>query len=480
MKSDEASAARRPWRAALAGAALFAAVGCAVGPDYKRPQVNLPGGYRFDSSPATAGSLADLPWWRVFQDPALHALVSEALRNNFDLLVASARVDAARAQARAAGAQLLPSVSATSRASWGNSFEGLAAANTHFYSVNVLGSASWEIDLFGRLRRTREAASAQYAASEEARRGVWITVLADVGQSYFLLRSLDLQRGIAERTVVDRAKTLDLFRTRSEGGVGTDLDVARAEADLAGAKSTLAGIHLQIATTEDSISLLVGRAPGPIARPPTTGALASPPAVPAGLPSALLERRPDVREAEANMVAANARVGVATANLFPTFSLTGLGGMVATDLSFLGSSNPAGVYSLGGQANWLSPILQGSSLRHQLSASKANWEAARTMYFQTVTSALKDVADALVSLQRLLEQRTQSEKQVQALQRAVDISRTQFEGGTATYLDVVNAEQQRFAAELNLAQLEASQLSTYVQLYRALGGGWWLPESPAP
>jgi multidrug efflux system outer membrane protein len=457
---------------------LTVSVGCPVGPNYERPKVTLSSQYRFENAGASAASLADVPWWRLFRDDALRALIDEALRNNYDLAIAAARVEGARAQARAAGAQLLPSISASGSGNYGNSFQGLGAANKSFYSANGLGTASWEIDLFGRLRRTAEEARAQYAASEEARRGVWITVVADVAQSYFQLLALDIQRVIAIRTIADRQKTLDLFRVRENGGVGTDLDVGRAEADYAGANATLEDIERQISTSEDAISILLGRAPGPVARPTTAAALPAPPAVPAGLPSALLERRPDVRQAEANVVAANAEVGVATANLFPQFSLTGTGGVVATSLAFLNAPNPAGVYSVGGQANWLAPILAGSALREQVEASKANFVAARATYWKTVLLALQDVSDVLVALQRLRRERVQQEKQVAALQRAVNVAQTQFEGGTASYLDVINAEQQRFPAELSLAQLEGAQLSAFVQLYRALGGGWWISEEP--
>jgi multidrug efflux system outer membrane protein len=453
---------------------LFGA--CAAGPNYERPKVSLPATYRFEG-PAGAASLADLPWWQVFRDQDLRALVEEALRNNFDLLIATSRVDAARAQARSAGAQLLPGISVAGNGTWSNSFGSATAVGKSYYSVTAGGTASWEIDVFGKLRRQAEAARAQYASTEEARRGVWITVLSDVGQNYFQLRSLDIQRNIAERTVVDRAAILEVFRVRAEGGIGTDLDVARAEADLAGANATLASLNQQIATTEDAISLLLGRSPGPIRRPLAPQALPPPPAVPAGLPSALLERRPDVRQAEADLVAANAQVGVATASLFPTFSLTSFGGFVSTSLNFLGAPNPAGLYSLGGDVSWLAPILKGSSLRYDLQAAKANWAGVRTAYIQTAISALRDVADSLVTLARLSEQRAYDEKQVAALKRALDVARTQFEGGTATYLDVINAEQQRFPAELALAQLEGNQLAAFVQLYRALGGGWWLGDT---
>ncbi len=461
-------------------AALVTAIlaGCAVGPDYERPKVTSPASHRFHAGPETAASLSDLPWWTVFSDAPLQALVGEALRNNYDLIAATARVDAARAQARAAGAQLLPGIQGNATGSYGNSLGGFGAAPKPFWSVSGSGTASWELDVFGRLRRGAEAARAQYMASEEARRGVWLTVLAEVAQSYFNLLGFDLQRVIAQRTVAARASTVAFFRVRAEGGVGTDLDVARGEADLFGAQSTLASIEQQISLGENTIALLLGRPPGPIARSTVGEEQASPPEVPSGLPSALLERRPDVREAEANLMAANAQVGIATANLFPTFSLTGQGGVVSTNLALVGAANttPQSFYSVGPQINWTAPVLQGAALRHQLEAAKQMWRAARAAYLEAIVQAFKDVADALATLTRLREQRAASGQQVSALRRAVEGARTQFEGGTATYLDVISAQELLFAAELNFAQIQAEQLAAYVQLYRVLGGGWWLHE----
>jgi multidrug efflux system outer membrane protein len=461
-------------------AAVFAAAiaaGCAVGPDYERPKIASPPAFRFEDA-ATSASLADVPWWKVFGDPWLHALITEALQRNFDLLVASARVEESRALAHAAGAQLLPRLSGTGSGSYGNSLAGLGAAPEPFWSLGAVGSASWEIDVFGRLRRGREAARAEYLASEEARRGVWLTVLGDVAQGYFQLLALDLQRAIGERTVKARADVLDFFRVRAEGGVGTDLDVARGEADMFGAEETLAEVRQEMSLAEHSISLLLGRPPGTIARPRIGDALPTPPEVPVGLPAALLERRPDVREAEANMMAANARVGIATANLFPTFSLTASGGIASTNLSLAASrgTQTSGVYSVGGDVNWLAPILQGDALRDQLQASKKEWLAVRTLYVKTVTAAFKDVADALVELAQLRERRVEAKKQVASLARAVDVSRTQFEGGTANYLDVITAQELLFPNELSLAQVEGQLLASYVHLYRALGGGWSLAE----
>jgi len=302
-----------------------------------------------------------------------------------------------------------------------------------------------------------------------------VTVLAEVAQNYFQLLGLDLQRTIAIQTVSDREKTVDFFRIRSEGGIGTDLDVSRGDADLVGARATFVSLERQIALAENTISLLLGRAPGPVARTAVT-TLPEPPTVPAGLPSQLLERRADVREAEANLVAANAQVGVATANLFPKFSLTAVGGIISSNLNFVAAHNPDGLWSVGGQVDWLAPILQGASLRDQLHAAKSAYEAVRTAYVKAVMNAFKDVADALVSLARLREQAGETQKQVDALARAVDIAKTQFEGGTATYLDVINAEEQLFPAQLDLAQVKTQELTAFVQLYRVLGGGWWLAE----
>jgi multidrug efflux system outer membrane protein len=445
----------------------LAAAGCAVGPNYHRPRIQTPPTFRFAEGAPTATSVADLPWWEVFRDDALQALLERALVSNFDLRVAVARVEQSRALARAAGTNRLPGIGLGANALYANGSVGKITA----FAGD--GLVSWEPDVFGGLRRSAEEAKANYLASEEQRRGVWLTVLADVAQAYFQLLSLDVQHLITVRTIDARQRTLDLYRTQLQGGVATGLQVARAEADVSGAQGTLASLEQQIATSEDSISLLMGLAPGPIARRPSTGSLAAPPPVPAGLPSALLERRPDVRQAELELVAANAEVGVQTANLFPTFPLTGEAGLVSTGLGPLLSSR-GWSYLLLGTANWTAPILKGAALRAQVDAANAAKRAAIVGYEQTVFAALREVADALEAQSNLREQRARQEEQVASLDRAVDISLTQFRGGTASYLDVVSAQENAFAAELALAQLEGQQLTQFVQLYRALGGGWWL------
>jgi multidrug efflux system outer membrane protein len=452
--------------------ALTAAAGCAVGPNYHRPRLEAPAGFRFAEGPTTAASIADLPWWDLFRDEALQALLRRALVSNFDLRIAVARVEQAREQARAAGANLLPGLGVTAAAAYSNGSPGKVTAFVGGPAV------SWEPDVFGGLRRSAEEAQANYQASEESRRGVWLTVLGDVAQAYFQLLSLDVQRETTLRTITAREQTLDLYRTQLQGGVGTGLQVRRAEADVYGAQATLADIERQIATSEDSISLLLGLAPAPIARPAAVSALPPPPDVPAGLPSALLERRPDVRQAEQQLVAANAEVGVRTANLFPTFTLTGNAGLLSAALGAI-VSEKGWAYLLLGAMNWTAPILKGGALRAELGAAQASKTAALVTYEQTVIGAVREVADALVSLSRLREERARDEQQVTSLRGAVDISLSQFHGGTATYLDVVSAQENEFAAELSLAQLEGQQLSQFVQLYRALGGGWWIAEPGA-
>jgi multidrug efflux system outer membrane protein len=452
--------------------ALTAATGCAVGPNYHRPPIAAPPSFRFAEGAASAASIADLPWWEVFRDEALQTLLRRALVSNFDLRIAVARVEQARQEARAAGANLLPGIGVNGTAAYANGSPGKITA---FFGGPTV---SWEPDVFGGLRRSAEEAQASYLASEEARRGVWLTVLGDVAQAYFQLLSLDVQRETTLHTITARQQTLDLYRTQLQGGVGTGLQVARAEADVYGAQGTLADIERQIATSEDAISLLLGLDPAPVARPAAVNALPPPPDVPAGLPSVLLERRPDVRQAEQQLVAANAEVGVRTANLFPTFPLTGGASLLSVALGPL-ISEKGWAYLLTGAMNWTAPILKGGALRAELGAAQASKTAALVSYEQTVVGAVREVADALVSLSRLREERAREEQQVASLRAAVDISLSQFHGGTATYLDVVSAQENEFAAELSLAQLEGQQLSQFVQLYRALGGGWWVAEPGA-
>jgi multidrug efflux system outer membrane protein len=449
--------------------ALSGIAGCAVGPNYHRPPIQPPPSFRFAEGAHDAASIANLPWWEVFHDAALQALLRRALVNNFDLRIAAARVQQARAQARAAGANLLPAIAVAAGAAYSNgSLQRLTI-------YDGIGSVAWAPDVFGGLRRSAEEANANYHASEEARRGVWLTVLADVAQAYFQLVSLDVQRAISLRTIEARKATLELYRTQLQGGVATGLQVERAAANVYGAQSTLAGVERQIALSEDAISLLLGEPPASVARPPPADTLPPPPEVPVGLPSALLERRPDVRQAEQKLVAANAEVGVRTADLLPTFPLTGSAGLLSSTAQSMTVQGWS--YTLLGLANWTAPILNGRALRDQLQAAKAAKDEARIGYEQTVIAALQEVADALASLAQLREERAHEEKQVGSLRNAVDIALSQFHGGTATYLDVVNAQQDLFIAELALAQLEGEHLATFTALYRALGGGWWLAEN---
>jgi multidrug efflux system outer membrane protein len=453
---------------AIVGPAIVS--GCMVGPSYHRPKVEAPPTFRFAGDKPSAASVADLPWWEVFRDQSLQALLRRALENNFDLRVALAHVEEARAQARAAGVRLLPTVGAMGAALYSNG--SVNAGGSSLYAGGAL--VSWEPDVFGGLRRAAQEADAQYLASEEARRGVWLTVLADVAQTYFELLSLDVQREVSRSTIKARQETLELYQTQLNGGVATGLEVSRAEADVYGAQATLESVEQQIAAAEDSISLFLGQTPGPVARGACVGTLAPPPTVPAGLPSSLLARRPDVRQAEALLVAANAHVGVQTANLFPTFPLTASAGLLSLDLQNVAVGALKGwAYSVLGLANWTAPVL-GSPAVPQLDAAKAAKTAAAITYEKTVFTALREVSDALEALERLHAERLRQEQQVASLTRAVDIASSQFRGGKASYLDVVSAQENEFAAALALAQIEGQQLGQFVQLYRALGGGWWV------
>ncbi|MEI7891661.1 MAG: efflux transporter outer membrane subunit [Myxococcales bacterium] len=450
---------------------LLSAAACSpVGPDYQRPQIQSPEQFRNQGAKETA-SMADTPWWEVFKDDGLKGLVNEAVQKNFDLRVAVQRVEIARAQARAAGVEILPQVSGVLAAGTGKGSLGMPSYTPPLHSTayNAGFTLNWELDVWGRIRRSAESAHANYLASEEARRGVWLTLLGDLGVAYFSLLTLDLKANVARKNLQLRTDILQVFQDRQQGGVGSDLEVARGEANQADAQAILSDVERLISLKENEVSLLLGRPPGAIARSKALMVLA--PEVPAGIPSTLLERRPDVRQAEARLMQANANIGVAKANFFPRFSLTGALGGVTNDLASM-STNTWGVYGISGGVDWLTPLLNGSKLNRALEGAKAEWEASKALYERAAFSAFKEVADALVTIQKLREQRVFRERQVNALIRAVDTSRTRFQGGTANYLDVLNAVEALLPAQLNFAQIQGDQLGALVQLYRALGGGW--------
>jgi multidrug efflux system outer membrane protein len=442
--------------------------GCAVGPNYRRPPIAAPEAVRGAAGPAEAASLADRAWWEIFQDETLQGLLDEALKNGYDVRLAAARVEEARAGAGIARSEFFPQVNYQGQ--WSRSREsdllapGVGTISLH--DVNL--GASWELDLWGRIRRSSEAALAQYLATEEARRGILLTLVSETATDYFELRQLDLRLEIARRTRTAFQETYDLFARRLEAGMASELETASAEASLASVAGQVPQLESQVVALENAISLLLGRNPGPIPRGASLTDQFLPPEVPAGLPADLLRRRPDVREAEQQLVAANAAVGVAMANFFPTISLTGAFGGVSTDVSTLFSSGRT--WSVAGGLT--GPLFQGLRLKNQYDARVAQWEQAKAQYEKAVTNAFGEASSVIVAHQKLAEAEKEQTRAVAAFRRAVTLSNQRYVAGFAGYLDVLQAEQNLFPAENALAQLRLARLANFVQLYKALGGGW--------
>lgn len=457
---------------AVAIVPLGSLAGCATtaGHDYQRPALNLPAQHRGQAGQAEAASLADQAWWDVFHDDVLKGLIAEALKNAYDVRLAAWRVEEARANAGIIRAQSFPAFQGQVEAGHGRQ----GGQEGTLIQLNV--NASWELDLWGRIRRSNEAALAQYLASEEARRGVYLSLVSEVATRYFQLRELDLQLDIARRTTGAFQETFDLFDKRLRGGTASALETSSAEALLASTSATIPDLERQIVAEENELSFLLGRNPGPIARGAALNQQFLPPDVPPGLPSDLLRRRPDLREAEQSLIAANAEVGVAMADFFPRISLTGALGSVSPQISQL---FPAGrTWSLGG--GLLTPVFQGRRLRFQYQAAVARWEQARALYERDVTSAFNEVSTALVAYQKYAEVERQRSREVNAYQEAVKVSNTRYVAGLSSYLDVLQAQQQLFPAEILLAQARFNRLATLVQLYQVLGGGWKLADGQWP
>jgi len=484
------SARAAAWAVVAVVGCSVAPAGCALGPDYKRPSVPMTAAFR-DQALQQASSFADLPWWEVFRDPALAALLREALANNLDLVDATERIEVARQNARIRTDQLLPSLSVSAAPSYQQIFSpfsalapagipGIPSGNTRYATYILGGQLSWEIDLWGRLRRLRQAALADFLGAQENARGVIVSIVGEVAQGYFNLVALDLQLDTARRTAESRRETLALFAERERGGVGDRLQTASEEANLADALATVPSLQRQIVQQENQLALLAGRPPGPIAR--TTNFLSrSPPPVdlPLGVPSALLERRPDVRLAEARVVSANALVGAAFAAIFPTLTFNGSGGVESTSLATLFTTG-ALTFGVSLVVGWLLPLLNGAQTVHAWRGQKANWRAVVAEYRRVVLGALVDVADATAAMRTLREQRAELENAVRARIETVRLATDRYRAGVSSYLDVVQAEQNLFPTQLQLAQTIGAQFVATAQLYRALGGGWIVPSQPTP
>jgi outer membrane protein, multidrug efflux system len=459
-----------PFIAAIMTSSLFA--GCAAGPNYHRPDVRTPTSYRdLSENPqvqAQTASYADLPWWQVFQDPQLHELIRTALKQNYDLQIATERINAARAQLAVTRSSLFPQVAANGNFAGGKENIG----QTNFNFLLLTADAAFQLDFFGKLRRANEAARAELLATEDARQTVILTLVSDVASDYFALLQLDLQLQITRDTVNTQQDSVKLTNFRVEHGVATKLEVLQAQEVLDSANAQIPDLERQIAQEENAISILLGNYPQAVPRGRPLVEQQLPPEVPPGLPSSMLERRPDIREAEQTLVAANAEIGVAKAQFFPQISLTGSGGGALGRSSAFSSlmSSQIGIWSYGAQVS--QPIFTGGAIRGNLRLAESQHQQALLAYQQAVQRAFGDVSDALIDYQKFHQVRVRQENSVADLQESVRLSDMRYKGGTTTYLEVLDGQRSLFSAELTLAEARGTEYQSLVQLYRALGGGW--------
>jgi len=448
--------------------------GCMVGPNYHRPAAQTPTAFRDLSEKsqvsAQAASYADVPWWQVFQDPQLQELIRTALKQNYDLQIATERINQARAQVAVTRSSLFPQLQANSNFAGGR--EGHFQTKYNFLILTA--DAAFQLDFFGKLRRATEAARAELLATQDARQTVILTLVSDVASDYFALLELDLQLQITRETVKTQEDSVKLTTLRVEHGVATKLDVLQAQQTLDTANAQIPDLERQIAQEENAISILLGNYPQSVSRGRPLVGQTLPPDVPPGLPSALLERRPDIREAEQVLVAANAEIGVAKAQFFPQISLTGSAGGAFGRSSAFSSlmSSQLGIWSYG--ANVSQPVFTGGALKGNLKSAQSQYQQALLAYRQTIQRAFGDVSDALIGYQKLHEVRVRQEDTVADLQESVRLSNLRYSGGTTTYLEVLDGQRALFAAELTLAQARGNEYQSLVRLYRSLGGGWQL------
>ena len=458
--------------AAMALALLLA--GCTVGPNYKRPSVPMPDQYRGGAG-STAASLADARWPQTFPDDTLQRLISTALEHNFDLALATERIQEARARYRIAGANQYPFVYAGVEAVGSQTSLIGAAVNpvttpTQSVTYSQVGAAlSWELDLWGRIRRLKESARADYLATEEARRGVVVSLVGDVAGGYFTLRERDLELEIARATRQIAEHNLKLIGLRHDHGAATGLDVHQAEQFLYLATVREASVERDIGQAENALSLLLGSLPGDIPRGKPIESFALPPQLPPGLPSSLIDRRPDIREAEQKLISANAQIGAAKAYYFPQISLTGAFGGQSRALTELFTA-PARYWTL--EPGAVLPIFTAGQVRVAVRLTEAQKREMLIGYQKTVYTSFREVSDALIGYDRTRQQRSQQDRLVEALKETTRLATLRYQGGADSYLQVLSAESDLFQAQLAQAQLRLQELLAFVEFYRALGGGW--------
>jgi outer membrane protein, multidrug efflux system len=458
---------------ALAIAALAAcaslATGCIVGPDYKRPAVVTPDAYR-DSGATTSlaqASVAELKWAEVFQDEQLKALLSAAVEQNYDVRIAASRVLQASAQYGITRADQFPEVNAQAMALHERGLRVGNQALPPFTIYQADAGVSWFPDFWGQYRRASEGARAEILASEWGRRAVLTSLVSQVASGYYTLQALDLQLEIARRTLTSRQESLQLTEVRERGGATSLLDVRQAEQLVHSAQAQIVDLGRLIEQQENAISVLLGRNPGSIERGRSLIDQPRPPEIPAGLPSALIERRPDILQAEHELAAATAQIGVAKAAYFPQVSLTGMGGTISSTLSSLFTT---GLWSVAGSV--VQPIFDAGRRKSRVALERARTEEAVLTYQKTVQQAFREVSDALVGYRRAREFRAEQERLVQSAADARRLTDIRYRGGASSYLDVLDSDTRLFTAELDRVQAQYNELAAFVEIYRALGGGW--------
>ena len=480
-KCDEyAPVVNKIAQAAIAGLLILMMAACNVGPNYKRPATSTPQTFRGalapDIAPPDPVSIADEKWPAVFRDPVLQQLVTEALQNNLDLRVAAQRVLEAQAQAGIVRSQQFPTINGGASYTAlqipsslaGNNSNG--TPNTSFFNGGGLtASAAWNLDFWGLYRRQTEAARAELLASQWAQRATRVTLVQDVAQAYFQLRSLDAQLEITRSTIKARQDSLQLTQSLEKYGAGSLADTRQAEELLHAAQANLPELRRQIAVQENTISILLGHNPEDIHRGLDVASQPHPQQVPTGVPSRLLERRPDIQRAEATLIAANARIGVAKAQFFPQISLTSLGGSASSQLQSMFAGKNAYWYAAGSLSE---PIFDAGRLRSNYHLSQAQEQEMLLDYQKTILNALKDVSDSLVGYKETRERREQQAALVVSAADAVRLARLRYSGGNTSYLEVLTTDTDLYDAQLQLAQSQEQEAASLVQLYAALGGGW--------
>ena len=444
----------------------LASSGCMIGPDYLRPVIDSPQSWRV--SDETAKDLANSAWWEQFNDPVLNDLIATALRENKDLMIASARIDEYAGRYGVTRSQLFPQIGlGYDVTKQKNTIPGTTVKGT-YNSYETFLSASWEIDLWGKIRRQSEAARAQIVATEEGRQGVILTLVSSVANNYVTLRSLDRQLEIAKATAKTRGESYQVFQDRYSGGVISQLELSQNRSQYDEALASIPVIEKTIAQQENALSLLLGRNPGPIARGKNIDELA-PPTTPEGLPSSLLERRPDLREAEQNLIAANAQIGAAKAAFFPSISLTGLLGVASGGLSNLFHSESK-VWQYGTAVNL--PIFTGGSLFGQLQVAEAQQQQALYSYQKAIQQAFSEVNNALVDQEKTRVQLAAQADEVKSLVLYAELARLRYDNGYTSYLEVVDAERSLFGVQQSYTQTKQTLLQAAINTYKAMGGGW--------